>query len=95
MNNTLGFAVGASEAWTKELQAIAVMPRPKDFRNALLSVLYLVCRICQFLLPNEKVEQLAANRLTIPQDAIASLLQRLVLRLLSCHLRPVALLTPP
>jgi len=28
---------------------------------------------------NEKVEQLAANRLTIPQDAIASLLQRLVL----------------
>ena len=27
---------------------------------------------------NEKVEQLAANRLTIPQDAIASLLQRLV-----------------
>jgi hypothetical protein len=32
-----------------------------------------------FLLPNEKVEQLAANRLTIPQDAIASLLQRLVL----------------
>ena len=31
-----------------------------------------------FLLPNEKVEQLAANRLTIPQDAIASLLQRLV-----------------
>ncbi|MEY4246193.1 MAG: hypothetical protein RLZZ245_3778 [Verrucomicrobiota bacterium] len=79
MNNTLGFAVGASEAWTKELQAIAVMPRPKDFRNALLSVLYLACRICQFLLPNEKVEQLAANRLTIPQDAIASLLQRLVL----------------
>jgi hypothetical protein len=32
-----------------------------------------------FLLPNEKVEQLAANRLTTPQDAIASLLQRLVL----------------
>jgi len=31
--------------------------------------------------PNEKVEQLAANRLTIPQDAIASLLQRLVLPL--------------
>jgi hypothetical protein len=30
-------------------------------------------------LPNEKVEQLAANNLTIPQDAIASLLQRLVL----------------
>ncbi len=30
------------------------------------------------LLPNEKVEQLAANRLTIPQDVIASLLQRLV-----------------
>jgi hypothetical protein len=29
-------------------------------------------------LPNEKVEQLAANNLTIPQDAIASLLQRLV-----------------
>jgi hypothetical protein len=29
-------------------------------------------------LPNEKVEQLAANRLTMPQDAIASLLQRLV-----------------
>jgi hypothetical protein len=28
--------------------------------------------------PNEKVEQLAANRLSIPQDAIASLLQRLV-----------------
>jgi hypothetical protein len=28
---------------------------------------------------NEKVEQLAANNLTIPQDAIASLLQRLVL----------------
>jgi hypothetical protein len=28
--------------------------------------------------PNEKVEQLAANNLTIPQDAIASLLQRLV-----------------
>ena len=27
---------------------------------------------------NEKVEQLAANRLSIPQDAIASLLQRLV-----------------
>jgi hypothetical protein len=27
---------------------------------------------------NEKVEQLAANRLTMPQDAIASLLQRLV-----------------
>jgi hypothetical protein len=27
---------------------------------------------------NEKVEQLAANNLTIPQDAIASLLQRLV-----------------
>ena len=27
---------------------------------------------------NEKVEQLAANRLTISQDAIASLLQRLV-----------------
>jgi hypothetical protein len=27
---------------------------------------------------NEKVEQLAGNRLTIPQDAIASLLQRLV-----------------
>jgi hypothetical protein len=34
------------------------------------------------LLPNEKVEQLAANNLTIPQDAIASLLQRLVSRLL-------------
>jgi hypothetical protein len=31
-----------------------------------------------FLWANEKVEQLAANRLTIPQDAIASLLQRLV-----------------
>jgi hypothetical protein len=31
------------------------------------------------LLPNEKVEQLAANQATIPQDAIASLLQRLVL----------------
>jgi hypothetical protein len=31
-----------------------------------------------FLLPNEKVEQLAANNLTIPQDVIASLLQRLV-----------------
>jgi hypothetical protein len=31
-----------------------------------------------FLWPNEKVEQLAANNLTIPQDAIASLLQRLV-----------------
>ena len=30
------------------------------------------------MLPNEKVEQLAANNLTIPQDAIASLLQRLV-----------------
>jgi hypothetical protein len=29
---------------------------------------------------NEKVEQLAANNLTIPQDAIASLLQRLVRR---------------
>ena len=28
--------------------------------------------------PNDKVEQLAANHLTIPQDAIASLLQRLV-----------------
>ena len=28
--------------------------------------------------PNEKVEQLAANTPTIPQDAIASLLQRLV-----------------
>ena len=28
--------------------------------------------------PNDKVEQLAANRLTMPQDAIASLLQRLV-----------------
>ena len=27
---------------------------------------------------NEKVEQLAANRLTIPKDAVASLLQRLV-----------------
>ena len=27
---------------------------------------------------NDKVEQLAANRLTIPQDAIARLLQRLV-----------------
>jgi len=27
---------------------------------------------------NEKVEQLAANNLTIPPDAIASLLQRLV-----------------
>ena len=27
---------------------------------------------------NEKVEQLAANRLTMPQDVIASLLQRLV-----------------
>jgi len=32
----------------------------------------------QFLQPNDKVEQLAANRLTMPQDAIASLLQRLV-----------------
>jgi hypothetical protein len=31
---------------------------------------------------NNKVEQLAANWLTIPQDAIASLLQRLVLPLL-------------
>ena len=31
-----------------------------------------------FIWPNEKVEQLAANNLTIPQDAIASLLQRLV-----------------
>ena len=31
-----------------------------------------------FLLPNAKVEQLAATRLTTPQDAIASLLQRLV-----------------
>jgi hypothetical protein len=31
---------------------------------------------------NDQVEQLAANNLTIPQDAIASLLQRLV-RLLS------------
>jgi len=29
---------------------------------------------------NEKVEQLAANNLTIPQDVIASLLQRLVRR---------------
>ena len=28
--------------------------------------------------PNDRIEQLAANRLTIPQDAIASLLQRLV-----------------
>ena len=28
--------------------------------------------------PNDQVEQLAANTLTIPQDAIASLLQRLV-----------------
>ena len=32
-----------------------------------------------FLLPNDGVEQLAAKRLTIPQDVIASLLQRLVL----------------
>jgi hypothetical protein len=32
-----------------------------------------------FLLQNEKVEQLAAKRLTMPQDVIASLLQRLVL----------------
>jgi hypothetical protein len=31
-----------------------------------------------FLLQNDKVEQLAANHFTIPQDAIASLLQRLV-----------------
>ena len=30
------------------------------------------------LATNEKVEQLAANNLTMPQDAIASLLQRLV-----------------
>jgi hypothetical protein len=30
------------------------------------------------LLPNDKVEQLATNGLPIPQDAIASLLQRLV-----------------
>ena len=29
-------------------------------------------------LPNDKVEQLAANRPTIPKDAVASLLQRLV-----------------
>jgi hypothetical protein len=28
--------------------------------------------------PNEKVEQLATNRGAMPQDAIASLLQRLV-----------------
>ena len=33
---------------------------------------------------NEKVEQLAANNLTIPQDAIASLLQRLVRHAWSC-----------
>ena len=33
------------------------------------------CTHCQ----NDKVEQLAANRFTIPQDATASLLQRLVL----------------
>jgi hypothetical protein len=32
------------------------------------------------LLANDKVEQLAANRLTMPLDAIASLLQRLVRR---------------
>ena len=32
----------------------------------------------EFHTDNEKVEQLAANRLTISQDAIASLLQRLV-----------------
>jgi len=30
------------------------------------------------IMANDKVEQLATNRLTIPQDAIASLLQRLV-----------------
>jgi hypothetical protein len=36
---------------------------------------------------NEKVEQLAANRLTMPQDAIASLLQRLVRRALVYHAR--------
>ncbi len=39
---------------------------------------------------NEKVEQLAANNLTIPQDVIASLLQRLVrnaLSLVSSHSR--------
>ena len=40
-----------------------------------------------FLLPNEKVEQLAANTLTIPQDAIASLLQRLVRHALVTNLR--------
>ena len=38
--------------------------------------------------PNDKVEQLAANNLTIPQDAIASLLQRLVLAALVLHLMP-------
>jgi len=36
------------------------------FRRALLNV------------PNDQVEQLAANRLTIPQDDVASLLERLV-----------------
>jgi hypothetical protein len=38
-----------------------------------------------FLLPNEKVEQLAANNLTIPQDVIASLLQRLVMCFSTTH----------
>lgn len=51
INNTFGLAIGTSEAWTKKLQANAAMPRPKDFRNVLLPMLYLVCRICQFLLP--------------------------------------------
>ena len=39
------------------------------------------------MMDNEKVEQLAANNLTIPQDAIASLLQRLVLSVLVGFLR--------
>jgi hypothetical protein len=35
--------------------------------------------------PNDQVEQLAANTLTIPQDVIASLLQRLVRHLESSY----------
>ena len=38
---------------------------------------------------NEKGEQLAANRLTIPQDAIASLLQRLVRPAFALHDREI------
>jgi len=66
-----------------ELRGRYSAQRPKDKGTEEKSTDLANDQYCQMqadchLSPNEKVEQLAVERLTMPQDAIASLLQRLV-----------------